>query len=58
MYVSWRKQVLIDALRDAKQPCTCENNEDWCNSCEARSLVSQNAAAATYSEPLYESEQK
>jgi hypothetical protein len=39
MYVSWRKQQLLDDYRDAQLPCICENNGDLCNPCQAREAI-------------------
>jgi hypothetical protein len=39
MYISWRRQQLLDDYRDAQKPCECENNGDLCNPCEAREAV-------------------
>ena len=35
----WRRQQLLEDLRDAQKECTCENNGDLCNPCQAREAI-------------------
>ena len=39
MYTNWRRQQLLEDLRDAQKECTCENNGDLCNPCQAREAI-------------------
>jgi hypothetical protein len=39
MYLSWRRQQLLDDYRDTQKECACENNSDLCNSCQAREAI-------------------
>ena len=37
--MNWRRQQLLEDFRDAQKECTCENNGDLCNPCQAREAI-------------------
>lgn len=37
----WQREMILDLNRKANQPCTCENNGDLCDRCDARDQLSK-----------------
>jgi hypothetical protein len=37
----WRREIVNDLNRKANEPCTCENNGDYCPRCDARAELTK-----------------